>query len=71
MTTNRWLAIGVVFILCIFGEAVGSHEKSSWYDAIPGFWGIFGFVGCIVLIAVAKGLGLLFIQRKEGYYKDV
>lgn len=33
-----------------------------------GFDVLFGFFGCILLIKFAKGLGKLFIQKKEDFY---
>ena len=36
-----------------------------WYHAFPGWNGVLGFIGCVLLIAVSKGLGALGLQRKE------
>jgi len=45
----------------------GAHH---WWDTIPLFWSLFGFVGCGLLIYGAVGLGKLFIQQPENFYDD-
>jgi len=37
-------------------------------ERFPGFWAVFGLVGCIVLILVSKGFGHLGIMQREDYY---
>ncbi len=36
----------------------------------PGFWAVFGFVGCVVIILVSKWFGHLGIMTREDYYED-
>ncbi len=38
-----------------------------WYDW-NGFWALFGFIGCIVLIFFAKVVINKIIKRDENYY---
>jgi hypothetical protein len=38
-------------------------------EQLFGFYAVYGFVACAVLILVAKALGLL-IKRDERYYDD-
>lgn len=33
----------------------------------PGFYAIYGFITCLLMIVVAKGLGLL-LKRPDSYY---
>lgn len=40
----------------------------GWWDQIPGWWAWFGGIGCAVIIAVAKTLGHLFLQKPEDWY---
>jgi hypothetical protein len=58
----------MVFILGILPW--GEHVSHGWWDRIPGFEALFGFFGCVVIIVVSKGLGHLFIQKKEDYYRE-
>ena len=41
------------------------HHFSFQY--LPEFFAVFGFVGCMLLILIAKGMGF-FISRDENYY---
>ena len=42
------------------------HHFSFQY--LPEFFAVFGLVGCILLILIAKGMGL-FISTDENYYE--
>jgi hypothetical protein len=36
---------------------------------IPGFWALFGFVSCTILILATKVVGKRFLLRDPGYYE--
>ena len=42
----------------------------GWWDSIPGWWAIYGFVGCSVIIVVSKWLGYAFLQKDEDFYDE-
>ena len=42
------------------------HHFSFQY--LPEFFAVFGFVGCMLLILIAKGMGF-FISADENYYE--
>lgn len=44
------------------------HEPHFFGDKIPGFWSVFGLVGCLVLIKVMKGLAHTLLGQREDYY---
>jgi len=44
------------------------HVMHSW-ENLWGFFGLFGFVACVVLVLVAKGLRKI-LMRDETYYDD-
>lgn len=50
------------------GGGPGTVSAPVW-DGIPGFYALFGFIGCLLLIAVSKAIGA-HLQRDEGYYND-
>ena len=39
-----------------------------WWEQIPVFDAIFGFLGCIVIVLGSKALGHRGIQKDEDYY---
>ena len=44
-----------------------AYIRFPW-DGVGGFAAVYGFVSCLVFIAVAKGLGKLFLYQREDYY---
>ena len=45
---------------------VHKHVDFAWEEA-PGFYAVYGFVSCVGLIFIAKGLRLI-VKRREDYY---
>jgi len=45
------------------------HTVLAW-EAVPGFYALFGVVASILLLVVSKVLGHFFIQKRENYYDD-
>lgn len=44
------------------------HTLFSSVEGWPGFYALFGFIACVAIILVSKGLGYL-LKRKEDYYE--
>ncbi|HLB38690.1 MAG TPA: hypothetical protein VJL31_19130 [Gemmatimonadales bacterium] len=38
-----------------------------WWEESPGFYGLYGFVSCVLLVALARGVRRL-LKRPEDYY---
>lgn len=39
-------------------------------EKLPGFWALFGFVACVLIIFISKWYGHLGIMTRENYYDD-
>ncbi|MEX0798507.1 MAG: hypothetical protein WD025_03635 [Bacteriovoracaceae bacterium] len=69
-----WIAIIAVatVILIALQYLALNEDHDHWYDKIPGFWSLFGFIGCWLIVVASKKLGKLFIQteEKEDKYVD-
>lgn len=71
---KKWI-IGILILLTLlslFAElsiAVDA-EHGHWWSKIPGFFILFGLLGCILLILLAKALGRYWLTRDEKYYDD-
>ncbi len=69
---RSWLVIfAVALILSIavgFLLPVGEGDNGFWWSHIRGFFALFGFLGCVAIVAVAKLIGHYWLQRKEDYY---
>ncbi|MBN2507478.1 MAG: hypothetical protein JXQ71_12365 [Verrucomicrobia bacterium] len=64
-------ALGLLVAADAVPGLVDKSEAHTWLEAnVPGFWALFGLVGCILLIVLSKGLGRLGIMTREDYYDD-
>ncbi|MEX0804654.1 MAG: hypothetical protein WD688_15265 [Candidatus Binatia bacterium] len=46
----------------------GAQHGQGWWTRMPGFFSMFGFFVCLLLIVFAKGLGSYWLQRPDDYY---
>jgi len=63
------LCYGVLALLVLYDALI--LDKSYAHTAaekLPGFWSIFGFVSCVLIIIVSKWYGHLGIMAREDYY---
>jgi hypothetical protein len=49
---------------------VGKEHAHTAAERLPGFWALFGLIGCIVLILVSKAFGHAGIMQREDYYDE-
>ena len=64
----------IFFISCGASMLIGlfiQHEHPHfWWEKIPFFDAIFGFLGCILIVIGSKALGHHWLQKDEDYYND-
>ncbi len=67
---KRVLIVSVVIIvLSVLLEALFVHPHGHyWYHTFLSFDAFFGFIGCLVLILVAKIPVRSLVERDEDYY---
>lgn len=62
----------VFYVLCILlvvaDFIVHRHIYHDW-ENIPAFYAIYGFVGCVVLVLIAKEMRKV-LMRGENYYDE-
>ncbi|MDH3948944.1 MAG: hypothetical protein OEU74_08285 [Gammaproteobacteria bacterium] len=56
----------VCTVLLILDFVLHRHVIHSW-ENIPGFYALFGFVACVLLVLIAKEMRKV-VMRKEDYY---
>jgi len=61
------ISIGLSMVIGLFFRPEHPH---FWWEKIPVFDAIFGFLGCIVIVLGSKALGHHGIQKDEDYYHD-
>jgi peptidoglycan/LPS O-acetylase OafA/YrhL len=68
---KRVIQICCVILALLAGFDALLLDKGKAHTAaeyLPGFWAVFGFVSCVVIIFVSKWFGKLGITRQEDYY---
>jgi len=64
-----WKLFAVVLALTVVAQFVIKVKGYFGVDGWLGFAAIFGFVSCLLMVLVAKALGLV-LKRDEDYYKE-
>lgn len=70
MKTVLWTLLGLAAAASLLGGFAVPHDAAheGWWNRIPAFFALFGFVGCLAIIYFAKTLGKLFLRKKGDYY---
>ena len=64
------IAYGVLILLIIVDFIIPRHEVHFFGDEIHGFWSLFGFIACVLIIVVSKWIGRLGLMQHENYYDE-
>jgi hypothetical protein len=63
-----------VLVLLVVADAmpflVDKEHAHTRAEHIPGFWSVFGFLGCAFLILASKAFGHCGIMTREDYYDE-
>ncbi len=65
-----WIMLGFMAVLVVLDVLTRTGYGRFPWDGIGGFGAIYGFLSCVVIIAVSKGLGYALLYRSENYYDD-
>ena len=68
--TMKRIAYAVLILIFVIDFFIPRHEIHFFGDGIPGFWSLFGFVACILIILISKWIGYLGIMQDERYYNE-
>lgn len=61
------LLYGALVVLVLLELFVTKEPHFSW-ERFPAFYATYGFVGCVMLVVVAKYILRTIVKRREGYY---
>jgi hypothetical protein len=62
---NLFYASLVILVIADF--FVPKHPVFAW-EEYPSFYGVYGFVACVVLVLAARFVLRKLVMKKEGYY---
>ena len=57
---------GICILLFALDFVIHRHTEFRW-EGLPGFYPVYGFVGCVILVFAAKWMRT-FLMRPEDYY---
>lgn len=63
------IVVVIVFIAFLLVDLLwrDSHGHYAW-SGIPAFYALFGLIGCVTVVLIAKWLGHHWLQKKDDYY---
>ena len=64
----RAILIVAIGITCILGFIFPYEHPHFWWQKIPVFDAVFGFLGCVIIVVVSKWLGHRWLMKREDYY---
>ena len=68
--TMKRISYVALILIILIDFFIPRHEIHFFGDRIPGFWSLFGFVACILIILISKWIGHLGIMQDENYYNE-
>lgn len=64
-----WSIVAILFLITLGLEfTLLAGYDSQWWNSIPAFYAIFGFISCIAIIYVAKFISGNIVKRDIHYY---
>jgi hypothetical protein len=73
LKTVIWVSCAVLVLVVVLDAIPAVVDKEHAHTAAEhwaGFWAVFGFIGCVVIILFSKWFGHLGIMTREDYYED-
>lgn len=64
-----WVFYACCAVLVVLDFILHRHTEHPW-ESIYGFYPIYGFVGCVILVLIAKWMRI-FLMRDEDYYEPL
>jgi hypothetical protein len=66
-----WVCCAVLALLVLIDAfAINKEHAHTKAEHFFGFWSVFGFIGCVVIILFSKWFGHRGIMTREDYYDE-
>jgi hypothetical protein len=71
---KRWFVRGLIVVAAaeivqqLIQQLFSRHHAEFWFELIPAWSSLYGFVSCVTIIVVSKSLGKVWLMRREDYY---
>lgn len=67
------ICLGALVLLVVLDAIPAIVDKEHAHTAaekLPGFWAVFGFLGCVIIVIASKAFGHSGIMTREDYYDE-
>jgi hypothetical protein len=69
MKNWHWIVLGILFLITLVLEFTYLADYDShWWNSVPAFYALFGFIGTVVIVYVAKFIAKKIVNRDINYY---
>jgi hypothetical protein len=65
-----WVVLALLVVIDAIPALVDKEHAHTAPEHWPGFWSVFGFVACTLIIFVSKAYGHAGIMKREDYYDE-
>lgn len=65
-----YVVLGLLVVLDALPFIVDKHHAHTKPEHLPGFWSVFGFVACTLIVFLSKWYGHAGIMTREDYYDE-
>ena len=65
-----YVVLALLVVLDALPFVVDKHHAHTEPEHLPGFWSVFGFVACTLIIFLSKWYGHAGIMTREDYYDE-
>jgi len=65
-----YVVLALVVLMDAIPAIVDKEHAHTSIEHWPGFWAVFGFVGCVLIIIASKWFGHAGIMVREDYYEE-
>ncbi len=65
-----YAVLGALVLIDALPFLVDKEHAHTKVEHLPGFWSVFGFIACTLIIFVSKWFGHAGIMQREDYYDE-
>lgn len=63
------ILFGICLVAVVLSDFLIPREHVTFFwDGVPGFSAIYGFMACVLIIVVSKFIGKRWLMKPEDYY---
>jgi len=65
-----YVLLGLLVLADALHFIVHKDHAHTQVEHLPGFWSVFGFIACVLIIVVSKWFGHAGIMKPENFYDE-